>query len=496
MNLYRPKGLGVARQILDRATKILVYYDPDVDGLIAGHFVVSLLKKYGKAYQYYINENRQHGMTLSDTQLEKLQGYTIIAVDFSISAEVLNKMLSYGISVVNIDHHAIAHNELVHMQKLNSEAVVINNQYGFEPDEWRFLSGAGVVYYVLSALFPDWGTEQNLALVGVTLLSDIRAIENQNAYEILKVTYNWEDEYSKYLIKLAKFGSTNYQFGTQKYLDRSFIDYSLSPRFNALFRLNLGDIAVKLIEQEPMDLRKLNAMLQLPLDNTIVNLTYIVKHSKAVIAKVMENLQVLRYSGLCVCYLNELDFPCIDYNISNFVGLVAGRIREQEGLTTMVLVHNDNGIVRGSVRGLYDGVDYLNICRKHGITCEGHLNAFGVLHCGNISFNNLSDAIQEAECGRTADLGRIIEVNNLSYQVETDNVTPEYNSFVRTSHMRYYKYIGNNYCETVHSEKYVCYDIDGVTVKGYSPDLNPTNALILPVLNNGYVEHILEKVVI
>lgn len=496
MHLYRPLGISHAREILARATKILVYYDPDVDGLVAGHFVVSILKKYNRPYMYYINENRQHGMYLSDEQLQQLKGYTIIAVDFSIPMDTLEKMLDYGISVLNIDHHAINSLNLMYNERNGCEYVVINNQYPFEKKEWAFLSGAGMVYYVMSALFPDWGEDiDNVALMGVTLLSDIRCIENQYAYEILKVTYNWESDFSKYLIKLATYGANSYSFGVQKYLDRNFIDYSFSPRFNALFRLNLGDVAVRLIEQEPLELSTLNQILRLPQDNSVLNLTYVVKHAKGVLTKMLEKLEIVRYSGLCVCYLNEKDLSNELYNISNFVGLVAGHIKDIEGLTTIVLVHNDSGIVRGSLRGLYDGVDYLNTCRKHGVECEGHLGAFGILHCDNIDFSTLATDIMVAEGGRVFDSTRIIEVSSME-EVLSDTVTAEYNAYVRTSHMRYYRYTGGNYFETVHNEKFINFDIEGVSVKCFDTKLNPNNALILPVLNNGYVEYILEKIAI
>ena len=322
--MYYPCGLQEASAIFTKSDKFLVYYDPDPDGLISGHFVVNLLKMYGKPYQYYINENRKHGMYLTDEQLQTLKGYTIVAVDFSIPTEVLQKIIKMGINVVNIDHHDIGSTKLDKgMADNGCEYVVINNQYIFEPDEWKFLSGAGMVYYVLAALFPEWGKiEQNKALIGISLLSDIRAIENNHAYELLKLTYHWQDDFSKYLIDIAKYGASSFNFGVQRYLDRNFIDYSLCPRLNALFRLNLGDVAVKIFEREPVDLTKLNACLGLASDNTILNLTYVVKQAKAIQAEINENLSVIPHEGLVIGYVNEDELQLNrKYNISNFVGL-------------------------------------------------------------------------------------------------------------------------------------------------------------------------------
>lgn len=493
MHIYRPKGLEKASELLAKSTKLLVYYDPDPDGLFSGYLVANVLKRYNRPYIYYINENRQHGMTLDDVQLSKLEGYTVIAVDFSISKETLDKMADYDISVINIDHHAISHQELLCAEKY----VVINNQYSFEPEEWRFLSGAGVVYYSLATLFPAWGEDERYrALVGITLLSDIRAIENQRAYELLKTTYNWKDNYSNYLISIAQYGATSYQFGVQRYLDRNFIDYQLSPRLNALFRLNLGDVAVNIIEGAPCDLTEFNRRFGLPVDNTTVNLTFVVKYAKEVQTRLEEQLQIIKYPNLVVGYIAEDAITTTGYSISNFVGLVAGRLKEKEGTTAIVFVQNENGIVRGSLRGIYDGVDYLNTCRNNGVECDGHLGAFGIKKCDNVDFNVLSSEFERIEKVRPTKENNIIYVDNFSNYVRTDLETPEYNAYTRDSHRKYYKYIGGNFSEVHRSSNYVQYDIDGVTVKCFDPDVSPQTGYILPLLNNGYIEYILKKVTI
>lgn len=499
MNIYQPFGLAEAGAILSRAEKFLVYYDPDVDGLIAGHFVVNLLKMYRKPYIYYINENRKHGMLLNDEQLKQLQGYTMVAVDFSIPEDILNKMVSYGIDVVNIDHHSIEGNRLQtgNNAETGRDYVVINNQYSFEPDEWRFLSGAGMVYYVFNALFPEWGEkEQNKSLIGITLLSDARVIENQRAYELLKLTYNWRDEFSKYLIDIAKYGAGDFQFGVQRYLDRNFIDFTLCPRLNALFRLNLGDVAVKLFEREEADLTELNRCLQLPIDNKVVNLTYVVKKSKAVQQALTTRLRQVEYPNVLIGYLNIDDIQDIispGFDIGNFVGLTAGQLVDKRKKTMLLFLQGKEGVIRGSLRGRIDEVDYLNLCRSFGITCAGHTTAFGILKCDITDFTALSEAIGIEESKHRLHNGQIIEVENFASYVAGDKETPDYNQYVREGYRRYYKYLGNAYFETLRKEdtNYVVYEVEGVTVKCFDKTLTPTNGLILPVMNNGYVEYIL-----
>ena len=72
---YKPKGTEKAINILQKAIntpnkKFLVYYDPDIDGLVAGYLAEELLKLLGKdvEVEYIINENRTHGFLIEDLE--------------------------------------------------------------------------------------------------------------------------------------------------------------------------------------------------------------------------------------------------------------------------------------------------------------------------------------------------------------------------------------------------------------------------------------------
>ena len=103
---YSPKGMDAGYWILKREldkgkdAKILVYYDPDIDGLFAGLLVEQYLEKLGVRgpnYKYFLNSDRQHGFKLTDNLLAQLKGYTIVAVDFSITKEEFDRILKAGI---------------------------------------------------------------------------------------------------------------------------------------------------------------------------------------------------------------------------------------------------------------------------------------------------------------------------------------------------------------------------------------------------------------
>ena len=127
MDIFKPKGIKKAVEILNQAEsgKILVYYDPDPDGLYSGYFVTRFLETFGKKSIYHINSNREHGFKLAIT--EKFRGWTVIAVDFSITIEQMERLEKVGARVINKDHHDIEEKELF----MTEHGVIINNQYCF-----------------------------------------------------------------------------------------------------------------------------------------------------------------------------------------------------------------------------------------------------------------------------------------------------------------------------------------------------------------------------
>ena len=69
---------------------ILLYGDPDVDGLISLLFMCQFCDMLGLRYTYYVNDNRHHGFTLP---ISSLRGYLIIAADFSMSRDEIQRLV-------------------------------------------------------------------------------------------------------------------------------------------------------------------------------------------------------------------------------------------------------------------------------------------------------------------------------------------------------------------------------------------------------------------
>ena len=483
--MYIPSGVTEAVEILNKSTNYIVYYDPDPDGLIAGSLVSKLLTDYGKPSIYYINENREHGFTIPIDKLEAYKGYTIIAVDFHISNDTLKAIVDAGLNIINIDHHDVKDTTLFTYSNNGYSAILINNQYEFEPVEYRFLSGAGVVYHTFLAMFPDYmNTKRNKALVGISLLSDIRETESNIAASYLDELYSWNDKYSMYLIDLA-LGGKKVSFGVQKYLDRNLLDFSLIPRLNALFRLNMGDTAIQVFNGIDVD----------------VDLGIVRGEQQQIAEELMGRLTDHSMPGLSVMSVDIKGYEDKNYKITNFIGLVCGKIAGSMGQTAFLYVQDGDKIVRGSVRGKYDDVDYLSIFNKYGVNGAGHKGAFGVRECSisNIDFAGLVSEIEQAELvakNSVEEAQRYNKVANLRVAINGETRIAKYNTYVRDAKRRFYDCSDCKWVVTYESptKNYIQYSIDGVNVKCFDKAVTPSNGgYVMPLLNNGYVEYYLQK---
>ena len=127
------KFRGVTPKLLDliksfKGTDVLVYFDPDVDGCIAGVLVCRYLIKHGIKYRWFINSNRSHDWSLP---MEKIKGTDIIAVDFIITAEKIKEICDNDCRIVSMDHHINREEFIDYISTENS--IKVFEKYGFSP---------------------------------------------------------------------------------------------------------------------------------------------------------------------------------------------------------------------------------------------------------------------------------------------------------------------------------------------------------------------------
>lgn len=525
---FIPKGSDIAFHLLNnelkkgRDGKIFVYFDPDIDGLMSGLLVEQYLEKMGilgKNYRFYLNDNRAHGFKLTDEQLKKLEGYTIVAVDFSVEKKDFDRILKAGINLIVIDHHEI---DTRHYTKSNVDyvfskcsskgtyGVILNNQYAKENPRFRFLSGAGMVYYFLKyvsqhtivPLYPDAA-----AMVGISLLSDIREIENPEARSFLRYTFALESDWLKFLQWIVSGESKSSQrfnpFGVPC-MNRDLIDFTISPVINALLRANKG--------YEALDI--LRGVTHVVNDMRYGDKVLIFREiQKKIIAAIMEEVKnaentpgnlTRSLDNMKVCCLPSDFAPYENYSITNYIGVACSKIKDEDKTGAIFVIDKEtNLVIRGSVRGGRDGVDYLEIFQRNGVPSAGHKNAFGILECDvtKIDFDKIDKDIGLAEeeyFKNHKNTRSVLEVSNLGIFLKSPiaKAICRYNELSRDNYRIYIKVKGDFSDKDIErvkhekvSDKFIKYYIDGVPVSCFDPSLDITDSLIIiGTENNRYIK--------
>ena len=466
----------------------------------------------GLKYSYYVNTKRKHGFNLP---AEKLTGYMVIASDFEITRDEIKELIDNNVVVLSTDHHDCEDN-FIYEKNGDAEGIVLNNQYPFEPEEDRYLSGAGVFYEVITSLYPDFKSEENEALVGVTLLSDVRQIENSKARKYLKTAYtiNPSEGYIKYLIENVL--ESDFSFGVPR-MDRNFIDYNFSPFVNALLRLDKVDDAVNFILGKGKLSYKGNPR------NT----------QKDIIELMNAKASILELDSLVVVAVNNIDFINYKFDTTSFIGLLCSNVKDRyRNKSTLGFIYENGVVLRASFRGRCDDVHYKVSFNQLGLKSEGHPNAFGITDFVPTSdtWVQLNDVIMELEASHQETV-KIVECSNMAmFLVQRGSAIATENCYVRDMYRTYIRYTGKNakiVKETYKMEeftpedfasgtkpdkvdhgisykylrdengnpipKYREYLIDGRKVKSFGVSVE--DGIILPVLEKGYIQLYLRSMI-
>lgn len=475
--LHKWKGIDEAKNIINSfKDNVLVYFDPDVDGMISGYFVCKYLSLIGKSFQWYVNSNRSHDWSIAT---EKVKGRDIIAVDFMIPESKIKELVKAGCNIISMDHH-INQNTFIHIKSLKNQGLVINNQYPFEPVNGRYLSGAGVVFETICNLYPNFNTTENRALVGLTLLSDVCDIENSSAKGYLSELYNHKLKgYIKYLIENTM-GNKDYGFGVPR-MDRKYVDFKFSPAINACLRFNQQDDVVKFF-----------------LGSGKLDLSYH-KRQKTLVKDMLDVAQVREFPNLRVVYIRDWEVNTIeDINtVPNFIGLIASRYLDgKKSVIAYIISKNEKGsncVKRASFRGNINGVDYLSAINGL-VKGVGHPSAFGITDItpNRLLFEKISDACEEAE-GKNSNKKSIKPVTNLAMFANREGKSfAEYNMYCLSQNSKYVRYIGHKISVKKEGANFIKYNVDGIEVLCFDLSLDFSNGLIYPIYERGYIYYYLQ----
>lgn len=457
-----------------QGSEVLVYFDPDVDGLVSGLLACRVLSNLGIKFTWYINSMREHGFNLP---LESVRGRNLLCVDFLITQEKMEELVNAGCNVLSIDHHDNGDEFIYHHSPDGGNfGFVVNNQYDFEEESSRYLSGAGVVFEYFCSLVGGFNTRENRALVGLSLLTDIRDIENINARLYLQELYLHPYKgYIGYLLDNTV-GSVDYGFGLPC-LDRNFVDFNFSPIINSCLRFGAQDEVVEFF-----------------LGSGHISKEYH-KLQKDLVQKMLDSSRVIPFSNINIVIIDKSNFVGTQYEpfLSCFVGLIASRYLDGKRSAIAYLVEGGN-VGRASFRGRVNGLDYLSVIKKR-INGVGHGSAFGIkgLKPSKELFTWVNDVCREVEISADTSVNYIttsnlsVFANSRGYSMAVDNI------YFLSQNRSYVRYLGGNVKARRSSTKYKEYDIDGIIVKSFDTELDPCRDYIMPILERGVLCFYLNK---
>ncbi len=246
-------GTGEASLILEKAVRnselIFVHGDFDADGITAAATAIRVIKALGGKAQFYMPCRFREGYGLGETAVRKCiesGARVLVTVDCGITAvEEVAELRKAGVKVIITDHHKPS-------EVLPGADALVDPELSPENSApWRYLSGAGVIHFVLRGLADRMGAgdiqELEPDLVSIGTVCDMVSLTGDNRILVkrgLKVLRSNPSPGIQALIRASGV--------KQPELTARDIGFGLGPIINSSGRLTHADEAVNLLlETEP-----------------------------------------------------------------------------------------------------------------------------------------------------------------------------------------------------------------------------------------------------
>jgi len=326
---------AVARiyQALLSGENIAIYGDFDVDGVAATALLVQGLSAVGGKITPYIPHRLTEGYGLKTAALENLyrQGVSlVITVDCGITAlPELKKARRMGLDVIITDHHTA-------LPEIPPASAIVNPKLPYSTYPFSELTGVGVAFKLLQALFQGIGKEEQLDelidLVALGTIADIAPLLGENRYLVKQGLKLINDTPRLGIRELITQGGLN--VGS---LDSESISWVLAPRLNAAGRLAHAMASYKLLmTNSPQEAHELATYLEQK-NAERQRLT------TRVLTKAREQILAQGISPLLIA--TDRDYPV------GIAGLVASRLSEEFYRPT-IIIRTGEQLSSGSCRSI------------------------------------------------------------------------------------------------------------------------------------------------
>ncbi len=239
------KGMDrTVRRILlarQRAEKILIYGDYDVDGITSTVILKRALEMLGAEVDYYLPRRLEEGYGLKTEVIRRAarQGFgVVITADSGIRAfEVCQAARELGIDLIVTDHH------LPDRSLPEAYSILNPRQPGCDYPE-KNLAAVGVVFKLIHALFLEAGRERTvhhfLKMVAIGTIADLVPLRGENRIIASFGLKGLAQPHNVGLRALLE-GS-----GVGERVDNFDVGFKVAPRINAVTRMGGGREVVDL----------------------------------------------------------------------------------------------------------------------------------------------------------------------------------------------------------------------------------------------------------
>lgn len=320
------------KRAIQRRERILIWGDFDVDGQTATALLFSALSGRGAQARYHVPNRFSEGHGIHLPTLKRLLAGGVdllLTCDTGIAAhEAVDYATGQGVDVIISDHHALP-------EALPRAAAVVNPRRLPPGHALRELPGVGVAYKVIEALFAPDDCADLLDLVALGIVADVMLQVDDTRYLLqrgLTVLRQNRRLGIRAILQQAGIAAAA--------LNEGDIGFAIAPRLNALGRLDDATPAVELLTTRDWAQAQLLAHR---LESYNARRKFLSNQVYAsALAQIEAEPWLLDYAALV---LSHSDWH------SGVIGIVAGRLAEEFGRPTVLLVAAD-GSARGSARSI------------------------------------------------------------------------------------------------------------------------------------------------
>ncbi|MDE3253163.1 MAG: single-stranded-DNA-specific exonuclease RecJ, partial [Bacteroidota bacterium] len=358
------KAVNRLIQGFEKAEKILVFGDYDVDGTTS---VASLFQFISEIYpetDFYIPHRYREGYGISKSGIDYAHDNgisLIISLDCGIkSVELITYAQSLGIDFIVCDHH-------LPDKVLPPAVAILNPKQADCTYPYKELCGCGVGFTFMRALsdklgLPDTAYLKYLDLVATAIAADIVPITGENRTLAFFGLQKVNQDPCPGIKALMQLG------GIQKHMHISNLVFVIAPRINAAGRMDDAKKAVQLFIEK--DVQKALAFAEmLHSDNT--------DRREADSSITLEALEMIRQDPDAANRKTTLVYQ--EHWHKGVVGIVASRLIETYYRPTIVLTRSGDYLA-GSARSVagFNLYEAIHACREHLLGYGGHFAAAGM----------------------------------------------------------------------------------------------------------------------